>query len=104
MSASVGIAVLTGGLFAVGYGVVHPTSVEWASRPYPLAERARPVALINIAMHVGMIVSANVLGTALGALGWPAVLLSLAACLLVGVAGILCMCQRETAGLLSVFE
>lgn len=82
VSAMGGIAGLAGALFAVGYGVLHPTCVEWAARAYAPAERARPVALINIAMHAGMILSANVLGTALGVLGWPGVLLLLAGCIL----------------------
>lgn len=82
VSGTVAMAGLAGGLFAVGYGILHPTCVEWASRPYAPAERARPVALINIAMHAGMILSANVMGTALGLFGWPGVLLLLAGCVL----------------------
>jgi predicted MFS family arabinose efflux permease len=71
-------ALVAGGLFGLGYAIIHPTCVEWASRDYPPAERARPVALINTTFHIGAMLSVQFTGVALTALGWPGILSLLA--------------------------
>jgi len=75
-------AALAGCLFALGYGIILPTCVEWSSRPFRPAERARPVALINTIFHVGAIISLQIVGSALALIGWPGVLVLLTAIVL----------------------
>jgi MFS family permease len=62
----------------LGYAVIHPTTVEWSSRLYPPAERARPIALINTSFHIGSIVAMQGTGAMLAIGGWPLVLAVLA--------------------------
>lgn len=65
-------------LFAVGYGVMLPTCVAWATSYYPRTERARPVALVNTSFNVGSIAAVQAAGALLPAIGWTGVLLVLA--------------------------
>src|SRR5207248_1301234 len=64
-SLSISGAVAAGALLALGYAVIHPTCVEWSSRPYPPAERARPVALINTTFNCGSILAIQATGSIL---------------------------------------
>jgi hypothetical protein len=65
---------LAGMAMGLGYAVIHPTAIEWASKPYAAAERARPVALINAVFHIGSIVAVQVFGGTLSAIGWSGAL------------------------------
>jgi predicted MFS family arabinose efflux permease len=59
-------AVISGILFGLGY-LLHPAAVAWSIRIYP-DETVRPIALINIALGCGTVVSAQI-GAALLHLG-----------------------------------
>lgn len=76
-SVSVSTAVAAGCLAALGYAVIHPTCIEWSSRPYPPAARARPVALINTTFNFGSIVAVQAAGSLLPLIGWRGVLIAL---------------------------
>jgi predicted MFS family arabinose efflux permease len=70
-------AACAGCLFGLGYGVIVPVTIDWSSRPYPAAARARPVALINTSFNLGSIVALQTTGAVLPMLGWAGVLVSL---------------------------
>jgi MFS family permease len=70
-------ATLGGVLFAVGYGVILPTCIAWSTSHYLQAERARPVALVNTSFNLGSVLALQIIGTALDAIGWAGVLLTL---------------------------
>jgi MFS family permease len=93
-------AAVAGCLTALGYGVIHPTCVEWSSRCYPPADRARPVALINTSFHIGSIVSAQLTGSALAVLGWHGVLrtLGIIILLVMAVVGVQNLAAIESQG------
>jgi MFS family permease len=80
----IGTAGVAGLAFGYDYGVVGPTAIAWGSAPYPRGEasRARPVALVTMCFNVGSIVTAQVTGAVLPAFGWPGLLLTLAALLM----------------------
>src|SRR5215472_8201314 len=88
-------AAVAGCLAALGYGVIHPTCVEWASHCYPPAARARPVALINMSFHIGSIVSAQLTGWTLAVLGWHGVLTTLATIIVLVMAVIAALEKRQ---------
>lgn len=88
-------AAVAGCLAALGYGVIHPTCVEWASHCYPPAARARPVALINTSFHIGSIVSAQLTGWTLAVLGWHGVLTTLATIIVLVMAVIAALEKRQ---------
>jgi MFS family permease len=77
VSAPILPAALAGCLMALGYAVIHPTCVQWSSRQYPVAERARPVALINTTFNLGSVFAMQTTGSLLPILGWRAVLMIL---------------------------
>jgi MFS family permease len=72
------LAFLAGLCMGLGYAVIHPTTVEWSSRLYPPAARARPVALINTSFHVGSIIAMQATRALLALEGWQYVLSALA--------------------------
>ena len=80
----IGTSGVAGLAFGYGYGVVGPTAIAWGSAPYPRneASRARPVALVTVCFNIGSIVTAQVTGAVLPALGWPGLLLTLATLLM----------------------
>jgi len=63
-----------GSLYGLGYGIIIPTAIDWLAGRYPPAERARPVALINTSFQVGAIISMQLTGIGLAAVGWPGIL------------------------------
>ena len=80
----IGSAVVAGLAFGYGYGVVGPTAIAWGSAPYPRGEssRARPVALVTMCFNVGSILAAQTVGAVAPGVGWPGLLLTLAALLM----------------------
>jgi len=74
-----GLALVAGFGFAYGYGVVGPTANVWASAPYPQAARARPIALVALSYQLGTMLTAQLVGFVVPLVGWPGLLLTLAA-------------------------
>jgi MFS family permease len=71
-------------LLALGYGIIYPAAVEWASSLHPADGRARPVALVTASFHLGSIIVAQATGWMLP-LGWYHVLGVLSLVYLVGI-------------------
>ena len=71
-------------LLALGYGIVYPAAVEWASSQQPADGRAKPVALVTASFHLGSIIVAQATGWMVP-LGWRHVLGALSLVYLVGI-------------------